>query len=79
MKKFLLFPLFLLVLGVGVFVGQNRPRFEHVYTQFMDETNAYFEVYHDLDTGGEIVCVGPTRNIAGQSCFLSGRNWKGTK
>lgn len=71
MKYVLIVICALSLIFAGVAVGQNTPRFEHIYTQWVDAGpwNTCFEVYHDTNTGQEIVCIG------GKSCYLTGRKW----
>jgi hypothetical protein len=76
-KKFLLPAVIALVLCAGIVFGQARPRFEQTYEQEIGgPMGRTFEVYHDKDTGQEIVCARVSYNSSGYSCFLSGRSWK---
>ena len=53
-----------------------RPRFETVYIEKHPEQGTFVdqvEVWHDKETGQEIVCVEGYRR---GSCYLTGRVWK---
>lgn len=55
------------------------PRFEHIYTESGDAHILRWEVFHDRETGQEIVCAFPTTTLGSAektSCWLTGRNWK---
>lgn len=69
-----------LTLVSGVAIGQHQPRFEQVYNQAMknDSLMGYetiFTVFHDKDTGQEIVCIMRNSSTASNSCYLTGRKW----
>lgn len=54
------------------------PRFEFLSKQYpaVGEKGPFanvFKVYHDRETGQEIVCVSVDR---GGGCYTTGRNWK---
>lgn len=54
------------------------PRFELLSKQYhaVGDNNPWasiFKVYHDRETGQEVVCVTVDR---GGGCYLTGRNWK---
>lgn len=75
---------FLALLVIGVVAGpvpypmledsMPRPRFEFLLWEDMKGMNASFQVYHDKETGQEIVCV--MDKLAAPSCYLTGRSWK---
>lgn len=70
-------------IGMGSVIAQNQPRFEHVYTSpwidYIIGGNIFrskaFIVFHDRETGQEIVCVDGSA-YAAESCYLTGRKWK---
>lgn len=58
-----------------------RPRFEKISAENLGPETGYwnfyaaFDVFHDKETGNEIVCV--TKAGTGRfSCFETGRSWK---
>lgn len=52
----------------------SRPRFEMILDQYHEPKNHSFEVFHDKETGQEIVCVYGGLDMA--SCYLTGRSWQ---
>jgi hypothetical protein len=78
--------LFLMIIGNMVYDCETfaqryeepkpRPRFEAVYIEKHPEQGTYvdaIEVWHDKETGQEIVCIEGYRKA---SCYLTGRVWK---
>lgn len=72
----------LALLGIEfkVLAAENQ-RFEHIYSSewihvsgLNGNGDKLFSVFHDHETGNEIICVDDNRG--GPSCFLSGRSWK---
>lgn len=60
----------------GVLIGQTATRFDRIYTENINAPHGFseFNVFHDKETGQEIVCV--TGGLDGSmSCYLSGRKW----
>ena len=62
----------------GMAIGQHRNRFEYVYDQAVPAGESLkdfrFIVFHDRDTGQEIVCT-VAGGVGGPSCWPSGRKW----
>jgi hypothetical protein len=63
-------------------VTPPRPRFEFVYDEVKDDNSFGFVVYHDRETGQEIVCLKDVldnnfgRRIAvSRTCWTTGRTW----
>lgn len=70
-----------LALVSGIAIGQHTPRFEAIYTQYLEDRYGYgyisnFSVFHDKDTGQEIVCI-ERSTYDSNSCYLTGRKWGG--
>jgi hypothetical protein len=66
---------------VKVVNAEDQKRFEHVYTsQGIDygingfHRTKVFVVFHDKETGQEIVCV-DSLEFGAESCYLTGRKW----
>jgi len=70
----------LAIRGVVAMVSENppRPRFEHVMYEYHPQNDGFiaaFQVWHDLETGQEVVCARGGGGIS-VSCWPTGRSWK---
>ncbi len=72
-----------IALVAGIAIGQHSPRFELIDEQKVLEPHSYiqldtvFTVFHDRDTGQEIVCILRGDSYDSSSCYLTGRRWGG--
>ena len=69
----------IMLFGAPKIKAQSKQRFEIVSYQDtvgIGNVAKEFEVWHDGETGQEIVCVaGPGGNSTPLSCYLTGRTW----
>lgn len=72
MKRLIILGAIGIALVAGIAIGQRTPRFELIYTESLEDIA--FHVYHDKDTGQEIVCGRPYDSHT-YSCYLTGRKW----
>ena len=85
MKNRVLIPLIALLWASGVLLGHvlrtpvvhagGAQRFTNLLHQG-DEVEVFFHVYHDNETGQEIVCTTNEAHYDEGGCWLTGRVWK---
>lgn len=79
MNKIMILSIVGLALATGIAIGQHGVRFERIYVEAVDDDLSYggkanFTVFHDKQTGQEILCISHG-TYDSESCLMTGRKW----